>query len=1371
MWSQNGLFMAIKFLDIVADRVQFSQKFETEVSDPKKRMHCMYLGMPDLLLLVLSRELIVFDLQLGARLSSMILPNSSLPDLSHALGSYGYLSIGKQLHEGGIDFIYCSHIDGSISRWRRHCDSMKYSMIDHVDLSPESVFDGVQKIEPSSMSSVVFNKEQLFGVVGKMEKPSSACINHPIFNFKMDEETVHDLDSSGSDNYVEFSAFTLCSGGALWRWRMSHEVDTLQEAVVNFKSSSENNTSISIVSGYNGLSGKITSIATFPRLIKSNPKNYKVGERIPGEITPCEAAVVAGNSEGCIQLLRFCRGRLMPWDISISSSLNSHSSPISGINWLGLSTRVISFSRKQEMVPNSKKVLYLNTVLITDILSGESIHVRENPPEAGALVQICPSPSGKLAILVFQGSPAELWLLSEKYTAMKIRQIDLDFRAIAWMRPEELASETLKPWELFPCSSTSDPNVTFPGTAEPIDETQFIEEKPNTIPKEPEEEYFAFSLHNGRNGVLGVSGRKIRDTRPTDPSWAALSSGGEVLNENVSHRVLLFYSFLVLALVSVFFSLSLLLYDSCTEFIVSAAAAFGNSLVIFGGNDGTLAVWNIQTGETIATNLNCGRIIKIYVYPFLYELGDFTTSSARNELQNLEPELILSEEHEIARLSILTRNGEALIFDLTRSGRLRSTSFSRNVVHARLGVSISSSILPQPPGLGQGTTVLLCCENGSLATMHVLKQGTPELESMYKSIFCKSPSSTVCMKNGEGLQICPMPPICTLSLLPIEVRRLLRILMQHGIPKDILAFLISSEGLERTEKLLTTNTVEDHEMFLRNFFLEQIGIDFDFESNIHPEDTLESPHRHDSSESPCASMKAVLMTPMGAIDSPVSSPTFMSETYNKAQNAAAQLGIKQQQSGSTNSALKKLGGAFKDMALDATLPKDLSPVKSSNFVPISYGFDISCSNEISDYAFQERKEGSAYATGKVSSSQKEKRRGLPFDFAASLISVLKKCAQARGFESLLKDEELATYEASLEDEFGGMATRMMAASILLGSSADEIKFWALLPQTLFRIANTGDNSFKTPKKISISDAEHTGLSSILWTPALELKATAERSIWYSRISVDGLDELTRRSILERRTTVHVALGELHTAVGLVLSSPPVQSLAFYRDAVCALAMSFACGFKCSVQTNVNEQQNANDNYENCSNLEENVGLHKSEINPMEVSFPHAINPDAVGSTHVDEAAHSLFAQSCKVIAANAASFGDTTVSLPLLCSTGNYVEAVSSLQSDGLWSIAAALMSKSMKKQERCAQMLIWAKYMAESQCRIWEAASILIANEQIEEAIELLLRQGFADAAITIMDTVECFSLKIKNTELKTKVQSHFLQGVQNILGHYHSN
>ena len=72
----------------------------------------------DLLFVLLARELLIFDLELGVPAATRNLP-SSRPAFSGLLGVYGRgVSLGGG-DEGGSDCVYCSHVDGGLSVWVR----------------------------------------------------------------------------------------------------------------------------------------------------------------------------------------------------------------------------------------------------------------------------------------------------------------------------------------------------------------------------------------------------------------------------------------------------------------------------------------------------------------------------------------------------------------------------------------------------------------------------------------------------------------------------------------------------------------------------------------------------------------------------------------------------------------------------------------------------------------------------------------------------------------------------------------------------------------------------------------------------------------------------------------------------------------------------------------------------------------------------------------------------------------------------------------------------------------------------------------------------------------------------------------------------
>ena len=68
---------------------------------------------------------------------------------------------GKALQEGGIDLLYCSHADGSVSVWQRHARLLTYACLGASRLMP-----------PSLKFSAGRSLLHCF-------KPSTPCSHHP----------------------------------------------------------------------------------------------------------------------------------------------------------------------------------------------------------------------------------------------------------------------------------------------------------------------------------------------------------------------------------------------------------------------------------------------------------------------------------------------------------------------------------------------------------------------------------------------------------------------------------------------------------------------------------------------------------------------------------------------------------------------------------------------------------------------------------------------------------------------------------------------------------------------------------------------------------------------------------------------------------------------------------------------------------------------------------------------------------------------------------------------------------------------------------------------------------------------------------------
>lgn len=117
------------FIKILAADGNTNKAQESRSSSSSGTLQALFAVSPGLLLLLLPRELVVFDLELGQPAGSTSLPPGR-PVLSHLLGVFGSGVCQGGGDEGGLDFAYCTHVDGSLSvfvrvsryRWQHRLD-------------------------------------------------------------------------------------------------------------------------------------------------------------------------------------------------------------------------------------------------------------------------------------------------------------------------------------------------------------------------------------------------------------------------------------------------------------------------------------------------------------------------------------------------------------------------------------------------------------------------------------------------------------------------------------------------------------------------------------------------------------------------------------------------------------------------------------------------------------------------------------------------------------------------------------------------------------------------------------------------------------------------------------------------------------------------------------------------------------------------------------------------------------------------------------------------------------------------------------------------------------------------------------------------
>lgn len=120
--------------------------------------------------------------------------------------------------------------------------------------------------------------------------------------------------------------------------------------------------------------------------------------------TPIMAVVTAG---GTLELIPVQRGCVTAVSLEVIKSFGVHKERSRSVRWLGCSPLVVSFCT--EKTDHGWK----NSLMITDVRTGECAPFRELGSENAAMIGIRTSPSGRYILLLIKDSPAEIWMVSE----------------------------------------------------------------------------------------------------------------------------------------------------------------------------------------------------------------------------------------------------------------------------------------------------------------------------------------------------------------------------------------------------------------------------------------------------------------------------------------------------------------------------------------------------------------------------------------------------------------------------------------------------------------------------------------------------------------------------------------------------------------------------------------------------------------------------------------------------------------------------------------------------------------------------------------------------------------------------------------------
>lgn len=1324
-----GAFSALRLDAPSADKTRH-QRFQAEITAGSLR--CALPGARDLILLLLQRELIAFDLEYGHPVASTSL-SSGMPAFNAVLGSYGDAVAGGSPFDSGIDAVYCSHVDGSISIWQRREGSLEYCLISHAPLAPaalskaagvvggggggqlvalvagawprqKSLGDGIDgrkkltKVTGSSAIGAMKVKTRATGP-GRVRQvtalPSSTDTDPvvPVLDLeklRQRASTASTTDGLGTNSTTEAPigyvvVLALSADGALWRWQLPLVIGTgpppgTASPRPNLSLSSE----CRLLGCCQSLTHQVTAFSAFPGDLTlpgadtgSTPSGISRaastgslgGTTSSTEGTATAAGVlVAGTAAGTLELVTIQRGKFIPLHLAVASALSVHPAAVAGVRWLGRTSRVASFSSQRLQAAGG--TTWKNALYLTDFISGGSMAFRDGTTDRGPLTGLRASPNGAYLLLIFSGLPSEVWATPEGHPPFRLRQVDLPFTSVEWILPAERPD-------------MKEPIKWGPPPAPPTPPSPVGLQRNNSNPL----------LQRGGSGpVEGVTGaltprsRAIEDL-PEERMVFTLADGRvgvlSVLGRRIQDTKPRMPSWPQLA---------------SGEFRAACAASYG-PLVFLGGTDGVLVRWDTSTGRTLAVDAGCGRIHGLVVAP----TGSYYT---------LDP----NQNHEAAKVAVLASSGAYAVLALDVTGQLRPTVATWAAGAATLGRAQAIDWVSLPDPYGNGGVLAVAVETGSLALIDVTGKRRKHEEL--------------------GAKLAPAPKFSSPLLLPWYHRLLLRILLQRGVPALLLRDAGSGEGP-------TAKVESELRGRLPPGCAAALGGDRRNSSGhlimISPRSpSVVSPTTSTGEVAATGSMAALLAeSKQGGNNSSgggflLGSPD--SRSGSGVEEAALKLGYRQpsqrnlSKGGEVSQTIRTLGGAVKTMAKD--IAKDVATVSKDqlNKTLARVGDVGGSSSNLQEQGYQggyPQQQAPVAPLPPLTSlggfnAHRQNNEG---PRAGSLVGALAAAAALRSLDCPLNEVEMEAYEAALAS--GSIAQRMEVAATV-GGCPEEVAFWRLLPATLRELRAAVNEEDPTSKAWREGGTAGNGSprkadSSILWSPAAVLAAAGERSGWHNKMSRRVFE--ASESLQEKRVLEYLSLGDLHAAVGFLLASPPSQSARFYRDALCTLGMAFACGLQ-------------------------------------QPQSPRAAATDANASASprgrpgqlIDAAARTLFVQSAKIVSANAAGVGDTLLGVPLMCATGEFNDAVNILQDSGMWPYAAALAAGSLPRPARAAPLERWATHVADAEGRLWAAAGLMVGAGLVSDAADLLAQSGLADAAAALVVAVNELGLS-SNSNTPTAV------------------
>ncbi|KAF7838752.1 WD repeat-containing protein 11-like isoform X1 [Senna tora] len=469
-----------------------------------------------ILFITFPKELIVFDLHYETTLFATTLPR----------GCGKFLEV---LPDPDSEWLYCAHLDGKLSTWRRKPGEQVHIMCSVEELIPSI---GTSVPSPSVLAALLCQSDSTLQNIAKTDVPNSPFL---------DKDFDNPFDFCDKSVIVSKThLISISDDGKLWNWLLiaegladTHKDDKLGLVNVDcsvsvlgtnanaaipstsdcrscLSSSTLNKEDvilkISLVGQLQLLSSTVTMLAVpTPSLMATLAR----GGNHPAVAVPL---VALGTQSGIIDVIDASAN-------AVASSLSVHNGIVRGIRWLG-NSRLVSFSYIQV---NEKSGGYINKLVVTCLRSGLNKMFRVlQKPERAPIRALRVSSSGRYLVILFRDAPVEVWAMTKNPTML--RSLALPFTVLEWTlptvpRPAQNASARQS--SLFSKEQKSDEASTTTKLSSSESKDPITEGH-----QDDTSESFAFALVNGALGVFEVQGRRIRDFRPKWPSSSFVSSEG-----------------------------------------------------------------------------------------------------------------------------------------------------------------------------------------------------------------------------------------------------------------------------------------------------------------------------------------------------------------------------------------------------------------------------------------------------------------------------------------------------------------------------------------------------------------------------------------------------------------------------------------------------------------------------------------------------------------------------------------------------------------------------------------------------------------------------------------------------------------------------